>query len=93
MAVERDLCDDDRAVARRALNPELAVEDSEPVREPDEAAAVASGAADTVVAHLDLEGAVLHPRYDAGVTRPRVLGDVGQRLGHDELGGRLDRRG
>ena len=49
-------------------------------------------AADAVVAHLDHRAAVLAPRpRRARSVAPRVLGDVGQRLGDDEVGRGLDR--
>ena len=50
----------------RALDPELAVEGGEPVRQPEETAAVGPGASDAVVAHLDTEGAVLDARRHNG---------------------------
>ena len=53
----------------------------------------APGASDAVVAHLDDERAVFDPRHDRGAFGVGVLGDVGQRLGDDEVGGRLDRGG
>ena len=59
--------------------------------EPHETAAVGPGASDAVVAHLDSQRAVLDARRDRGAVGARVLRDVGQRLGDDEVGGRLDR--
>jgi len=50
-AVEGDVRGDQRAAVGRALDAELAVEDGEPVRQPDEAGAFGPGAADAVVAH------------------------------------------
>ena len=50
------------------------------------------GAADHVVAHFDAGLAVLDPCDDLGVPGRGVPGHVGQRLGDDELGGRLDGR-
>ncbi len=75
-----------------ALDPEAPVERGEPVPEALEAAAVRAGAADAVVAHLDPQRPVLDPRGDRGARGAGVLGDVGERLGDDEVGGRLDRR-
>ena len=49
-------------------------------------------AADAVVADLDAEGRRRRGRGDADVRRVGVLGDVRERLGHDEIGRRLDRR-
>ena len=51
------------------------------------------GAADAVVAHLDQREAVLAADRDLRVRGLRVLRDVRQRLGDDEVGGRLDRVG
>jgi hypothetical protein len=54
--------------------------------------------AGAVIAHSDPEDAVVDVRLDrgvprAGVLRAGVLRDVGQRLGHDEVGRRLHRWG
>ena len=75
----------------RAFDPELAVEGGEPVRQPDEAAAVALGASDAVVADVDDERAVLDARRDGGALGASVFGDVRERLGDDEVCRRLDR--
>jgi hypothetical protein len=91
LAGKRDGRSDQRAALGWAVNPELAVEDGKPVRQPEETAAVGPGASDAVVAHLDPEGAVLNARHHRGTLRTRVLCDVGQRLGDDEIRGRLDR--
>src|SRR4051812_21084258 len=80
---------DERAAAGRALEPELSVEDRKPVRETDDPGPVGPGAADAVVTHLDPEGAVRQVGRDRGPPSVGVLGDVGERLGHDEVGGRL----
>jgi hypothetical protein len=42
---------------------------------------------------VDRERAVLDAHHDLGAAGAGVLGDVGQRLGDDEVGGRLDGRG
>ena len=47
-------------------------------------------AADAVVADFDREPAVAVCDCHRGVRRGGVLGDVGQRLGDDEVGGQLD---
>ena len=70
-----------------------AVEGGEPVRQPHEAAAAGSGAADAVVADLGPRACRSRSAPHLGVSGARVLGDVGQRLGDDEVGGRLDRGG
>ena len=57
----------------RALDPEPAVEDGEPVRQAEETAAVGPGASDAVVAHLDAEGAVLDARRDRGASARACL--------------------
>ena len=56
--------------------------------------AVEVGAADAVVGDAHDHGVAVaaHARH-ARLRRLRVARDVGQRLGHDEVGGRLDRRG
>jgi hypothetical protein len=64
----------------KALDPELAVEDGEPVRQTEEAAAVGSEAADAVSSNLEPKGAVLDVRHDHGVPCAGVLGD-GRPLG------------
>ena len=58
---------------------------------PTKTAPVGPGASDAVVAHLDLEGAVLDARRDRGASGASVFRDVGERLGDDEVRGRLDR--
>jgi hypothetical protein len=60
------------------------------VGEPDESGSSRSGASDSVIAHLDVERAVSGPCRDLRVTCVRVLGDVCQRFGDDEVCGRLD---
>ena len=74
---------------------EPAVERRDPVGEAAQAGAARRvGAADAVVADLDRRPApfvALDP--DLGARGLGVAGDVGERLGDDEVGGRLDRRG
>src|SRR4051794_26379996 len=92
LAGEWDGGRDEGAAGERALDPEFAVEGGEPVRQPDEAAAgVGQGASDAVVAYLDSNGGVLDPRRHLGASGASVFGDVGERLGDDEVRGRLDR--
>ena len=78
----------------RLLDRELAVERGDPVFEAAQPGArVRVGAADAVVADLDLDDSVARARpATAGRVGLRVAGDVGERLGDDEVGGRLDRR-
>src|SRR4051812_47507043 len=64
---EREVRGEERAAAGRALDPQLAVEDGKPIRQPDEPGPVVLGAAGAVVADPHLEGAVLHARRDRGV--------------------------
>ena len=83
-----------RAGALRAGDLEGAVERADAVAEATQACALAGlRAADAVVADVDHGVAVLAPDLDAGVRRVRVLGDVRQRLGDDEVGRRLHRAG
>ena len=70
---------------------EPAVEDGEPVGKPQQTAPVWSHAARAVVAHVDLQGAVLDARRDRSVAGTRMLRDVRQRLGYDEVRRRLER--
>jgi integrase len=88
-----EVCGDERAAVGWALDPQLAVEDGKPVRQPEQTGPVGPGASDTVVAHLDPQAAVLDARRDGGASGASVLGDVGERLGDDEVRGRLDGRG
>ena len=90
---QRDLHRDRRAAARRRLDLDLTVERVDAVAQAVQAAADGVGAADPVVA--DLAGAGSRARATGAPRRParlRVLGDVGERLGGDEVGGGLDRR-
>ena len=59
LAAEGDVCGDERAAVSGALDAEPAVEDGEPVGEPQQTAPVWPRAARAVVAHVDLQGAVL----------------------------------
>ena len=61
---ERDDGRDERAAARGAVDPKLAIEDGETVVEPHEAASMRLGAADAVVGHVDVKRAALNPRVD-----------------------------
>ena len=91
------------SIGRPALgagDPQPALDGEHPVAEPGESAAgdAAIGAAAPVVAHLDDDRCSRLGRRRCSVTRTdarvraAVLGDVGQRLGDDEVRGRLDRR-
>jgi hypothetical protein len=51
---------------------------------------VGSGASDAVVAQVDHEPAVVDLHRHLGASGASVFDDVGQRLGDDEVGGRLD---
>ena len=59
----------------------------------DPGPALRVGAADAVVANLQPERAAIDPAADRGAGGAGVLDDVRQRLGDDEVGGRLERRG
>ena len=80
---------DHSAPAVWALDPQSSVESSEPVTQPDQPMAVDLSAADPIVAHLDVKNAIVPSRDHDGLPGVRVLGDIGQRLGHDEVRGRL----
>src|SRR3954447_18095191 len=80
-----DVCDDKRAAVGGALDPELAVQDGKAVCQPEQSAAVGPRAADAVVAHPDTQGAVVDARRHRGVLGVRVLDDVGEGLGDDEV--------
>ena len=72
---------------RGLVDLEPAVERRDAVGEPAQArAGVGVGAADAVVADLDLDPAVAAVDADLGARRVGVAGDVGQRLGDDEVG-------
>jgi hypothetical protein len=84
-----------RSACRRcgALHPKLAVEGGEPVCETQQTAPVSPGAAQAVVAYAEGEWVVLDPSRHLGVSGASMFGDVGQRLGDDEVRRRLDRTG
>ena len=65
---------------------------ADPVAHPHQPVAVGIGAADAVVADLDAQRPVVHPRAYLGALGVRVLDDVGERLGDDEVRARLDLR-
>jgi hypothetical protein len=62
-----------RAAVGWALDPEPAVEDVKPVRQPDETAAVVPRASHAVVAHPDAKHAVLDSRQHRGTVGTCVL--------------------
>src|SRR6478672_11797201 len=68
------------ALAGRAVHSELTVQRAGPVPHVGHAAAAGAGAADAVVADLDLQGAVGHPDLHAGLAGPGVLDHVGEGL-------------
>ena len=84
--------DQHRPAAPRAVDAQRAAERGHAVGDADEPVARAVGAADAVVADLDAQHAVRRPRRAPRARRARVLDDVGQRLGDDEVGARLDLR-
>ena len=82
-----------RPAAARTINPKSTAKRVEPV---DQAADARSPgrirAADAVVGHLNHECAVGLDRPDSRGRGLGVLRDVGQRFGHDEVAGNLNRR-
>ncbi len=72
------------------LDAEVAVQRGHPVRQSPQARAVRVGATASVVEDLDGEQAVALGDADADALGLRVLGDVGERLGDEEVGGGLD---
>src|SRR6476646_5912287 len=72
------------AAAGRALDAEAAAERADAVGQTG--AVRRLRAADTVVAHLDDRVSVLASNADPGAARVRVLGDVRECLGYDEVG-------
>ena len=89
-----ELRGDGRAGADRAADVKSPVERLDTVDEPAQPApARVVGAADPVVCDLDARGLSRAPDADRGAGGLRVLGDVRERLGCDEVGGELDRLG
>src|SRR4051795_8278936 len=87
----RDLGAQARAAAGRAVDGDRAVERGDAVGEAAQARAAALvGAADAVVGDLDDDARARAADGDARARRVRVLGDVLERLGGDEVGGALD---
>ena len=80
------------AAAGLALDCEPSAERGHPVGDPDEPVPARIGASDAVVANLDAERPIVHACADLGLPGVRVLDDVGERLGDDEVGARLDLR-
>ena len=78
---------------RRGLSEgEPAAEGGHAVVDPDESVAARIGAADPVVAHLEVQHAVLDRRGHRGGSGARVLDDVRERLRDDEVRVGLDLR-
>ena len=71
---------------------ERAVDGGDPVDEPAEARAIDVRAANAVVGDLEPRTGRRRRQARSGRRGPRVLGDVGQGLGGDEIGGDLDAR-
>src|SRR5262245_33026791 len=84
---------DVRPVTGGAFDVQRAVEGFDAVAEADEAGPGFVGAADPVVADVDEQVSIGVVDLDADVRGVRVLADVGERLGGDEVGGGLDRGG
>ena len=76
------------AATRRTVDPEPPSE--RPVCHPHEAVAVRVRASAPIVDDLDVEGAVCDRRSDDGPPGVRVLRDVRECLGHDEVGAGFD---
>ena len=66
---------------RRALDPQAAAERVDAVGDAHQPVALRIRSADAVVAHLEREHAVLDRGGHGRPRRPRVLDDVGERLG------------
>jgi hypothetical protein len=82
-----------RAAARRVGNRDRPAERFDSVGEAEDAgAAPGVDAADAVVANLECQDPVVVRGDQLDDVRVRVLFDVGERLGGDVVGGRLDRR-
>ena len=72
---------------------EMAVDGVDPVGQPHQAAAgTDSGAADAIVVHGKAQSTVACVESHVGSPGVAVLGDVGQELGHTEVGDGLDGR-
>ena len=81
-------------LALRAVERERPVERRQPVLQPAQPRPAAGvGAPDPVVGDLDGHVAVAALDHHRGLGRLRVLRDVGECLGDDEVGGALDRAG
>ncbi len=81
---------DNRAAARRILHPQSAVERGDPVREAAQAGACRIRAASPVVLDLDDQLPVVAFDSHLGPFGAGVTADIGESLGDDEVGGRLD---
>ena len=90
---ERQHRGDNRASAPHGLDLKPPAERRRPVRQPDEAVPRGVRPPDAVIANLHDERAFLDPRLYVGSCGLRVLHDVGECLGDDEVGARLDLRG
>ena len=89
-----DLRDDQRALSRGTLCCQRAPDRGDAVLEPADAAAIDRiGATDAVVTDFDPERRGRRGCDDAHVRRARVLGDIGESLGHDEIGRGFDSGG
>ena len=90
---ERDLDGDGGAAARRRVDLEAPVEGIDSVVESTEAAACRGiGPADAVVAHQHAQAFAFPRQADLRLAGLRILGDVRERLGGDEVSGGLHLR-
>jgi len=81
-----------RAAAGRTLDVEPPSQRNRPVADPHQPVTSRIGTSDAVVANLDSQRPVRHSRPYLGARGIRVLDDVRQRLGHNEVRTRLDPR-
>jgi hypothetical protein len=87
---ERDGGRDKHSASDWAVDPKLTAEDGEAVVERQEAASMRLGAADALVAYVDVKRAALDPRVDSARSARACFVDVCKRLGDHEVRGRLD---
>src|ERR1700757_5482471 len=92
LARERDSDREQRSAARRAVEMDFTAEVGNPVANPFQTASIPERAAGAVIANRHAESPVLCAGGDDRPLCTSMLGDVGETLGHDEIGSRFDGR-
>ena len=90
LLTERERRTDAGAATRRAVDPHLAAERGDPIRQAPQTASFRPGTSDSIVAYVQVQAAVLDACGDGRALGLGVLGQVRQRFGDHEVRVGLD---